>query len=148
MCLADDSGLEADALGGAPGVISSHYCTDGEEVGMTREERDAANNNKLLRELGDRSLDDRIARFVCVMILATPTGDVLADARGTFEGAIGPPGDVPRGVNGFGYDPLFLVAPDFEHTSAELDADTKNAMSHRGKAARAMTEKIAAIRGG
>ncbi|MEL6797388.1 MAG: non-canonical purine NTP pyrophosphatase, partial [Planctomycetota bacterium] len=72
VCLADDSGLEVDALGGAPGVISSHYCTNGEETGMTREERDAANNDKLLHELGDRPLDERAARFVCVMVLATP----------------------------------------------------------------------------
>ncbi|MEO1717064.1 MAG: non-canonical purine NTP pyrophosphatase [Planctomycetota bacterium] len=146
VCLADDSGLEVDAVGGAPGVISSHYCTNGEETGMTRDERDAANNSKLLRELGDRPLEERTARFVCVMVLATPTGEVLADARGTFEGSIGLPNDVPRGSNGFGYDPLFVVAPDLQHTSAELDADTKNTLSHRGKAARAMAERIAALR--
>ena len=64
VCLADDSGLEVDALNGAPGVISSHYCTDGKETGMTRDARDAANNDKLLKELGDRSLDERAARFV------------------------------------------------------------------------------------
>ncbi|MEL7485213.1 MAG: non-canonical purine NTP pyrophosphatase, partial [Planctomycetota bacterium] len=145
VCLADDSGLEVDALGGAPGVISSHYCTDGKETGMTRDERDAANNDKLLMELGDRSLAGRAARFVCVMVLATPTGEILGTTRGTFEGAIGLRSDVPRGINGFGYDPLFLVAPDFKHTSAELDSDTKNALSHRGRAARAMAEKIAAM---
>lgn len=147
VCLADDSGLEVDALGGAPGVISSHYCTDGNETGMTREQRDAANNDKLLRELGDRPLLDRSARFVCVMVLADASGEVLATTRGSFEGAIGLPGDIPRGTNGFGYDPLFLVAPDLAHTSAELDADTKNATSHRGKAARAMAAKIAFMRG-
>ncbi|MEO1534701.1 MAG: non-canonical purine NTP pyrophosphatase [Planctomycetota bacterium] len=147
VCLADDSGLEVDALNGAPGVISSHYCTDGKETGMTRDARDAANNDKLLKELGDRSLDERAARFVCVMVLATPTGEILGTTRGTFEGVIGLQSDVPRGTNGFGYDPLFLVSPDFTSTSAELDADTKNALSHRGKSARAMAEKIAAMRG-
>ncbi|MEL6798093.1 MAG: non-canonical purine NTP pyrophosphatase, partial [Planctomycetota bacterium] len=80
-------------------------------------------------------------------VLATPTGELHATTRGTFEGAIGISGDVPRGTNGFGYDPLFVVAPDLQHTSAELDAGTKNAMSHRGKAARAMAEKIAATQG-
>lgn len=148
VCLADDSGIEVDALAGAPGVISSHYCTDGEETGMTREERDTANNVRLLRELGDRPLQDRAARFVCVMVLASPNGNVHAMTRGTFEGAIGMPGDIPRGDNGFGYDPLFLVSPDFEHTAAELDAETKNGLSHRGDAARAMAETIAELRTG
>ncbi len=147
LCLADDSGLAVDALGGAPGVISSHYCTDGVETGMTREERDAANNEKLLAELGDRAISERTARFVCVMVLASPDGNIHATTRGTFEGAIGPPGDVPRGTSGFGYDPLFLVAPELAQTSAELDAKTKNALSHRGEAARAMAETIAAMRG-
>ena len=80
------------------------------------------------------------------MVLASPDGSVHAMTRGTFEGDIGMPGDVPRGDNGFGYDPLFLVAPDLEHTSAELDADTKNNLSHRGDAARAMAETIAELR--
>ncbi|MEO1585478.1 MAG: non-canonical purine NTP pyrophosphatase [Planctomycetota bacterium] len=143
FCLADDSGLEVDALGGAPGVISSHYCTDGVETGMSRDERDRANNDKLLRELGDRPLADRTARFVCVMVLASPDGRIHAISRGTLEGAIGPSADVPRGSNGFGYDPLFLVAPDYDQTSAELDSDTKNACSHRGDAARSIAEAIA-----
>ncbi|MGP1272384.1 MAG: non-canonical purine NTP pyrophosphatase [Phycisphaerales bacterium] len=148
VCLADDSGLEVDALGGAPGVISSHYCTDGHETGMTRSERDLANNQRLLRELEGVPTADRSARFICVMALASPSSsEVIITTRGTFEGAIGLPGDVPRGTNGFGYDPLFLVKPDLARTSAELDAETKNAMSHRGKAARAMAARIAAMRG-
>lgn len=147
LCLADDSGLEVDALGGAPGVISSHYCTDGEETGMTRDERDLANNHRLLRELDSVPMTDRSARFVCVMVLASAPGELLAKARGTFEGAIGMPGDVPRGGNGFGYDPLFLVKPELTHTSAELDAEIKNALSHRGEAARAMAQAIAGMRG-
>ncbi len=72
LCLADDSGLEVDALGGRPGVISSHYCTDGRDVGMTREQRDTANNERLLRELAGVPLERRTARFVCVMVLAMP----------------------------------------------------------------------------
>ncbi|QKK07876.1 MAG: hypothetical protein HND58_06605 [Planctomycetota bacterium] len=95
-CLADDSGLEVVALGGAPGVISSHYCTDGREVGMSRAERDAANNAKLLRELEGVPAEERSARFVCVMVLAgspsevshTPGGRAFQPASGTFSGAV------------------------------------------------------------
>lgn len=142
-CLADDSGIEVDALGGAPGVISSHYCTDGREVGMTRQERDAANNTRLLAALDGVPPEHRAARFVCTMVFASPGGVILATARGTFEGRIGIPGRVPRGDNGFGYDPLFLVGPDFARTGAELDPEEKNRLSHRGDAARQM---LAALR--
>lgn len=141
-CLADDSGLEIDALRGAPGVISSHYSTDGRETGLARAERDAANNERVLRELATISDDRRGARFVCVMCLASPDGTILASTRGTFEGRIGTPPRVPCGDNGFGYDPLFLVAPDFARTSAELSPDEKNARSHRALAALAMAEKL------
>lgn len=137
-CLADDSGLEVDALGGAPGVISSHYCTDGRDVGMSREERDRLNNERVLRELSGVPDDRRGARFVCVMVLAAPDGSVIARTRGTFEGRIGTPPRVPSGSGGFGYDPLFLVAPDFARTSAELSAQEKNRLSHRSEAARRM----------
>ena len=144
LCLADDSGLEIDALHGRPGVISSHYCTDGREAGMSRSERDQANNHRVLRELTDVPIEHRSARFVCVMVLANP-GRVLASARGAFEGRIGIPPAVPRGDNGFGYDPLFLVQPDYEQTSAELTPIAKNALSHRGAAAHQMALKIATI---
>ncbi len=137
VCLADDSGLEVDALGGAPGVISSHYSTDGVETGLSRAERDVTNNARLLRELEGVPPERREARFVCVMVLAGG-GAIRATSRGTFEGRIGLPDEVPRGSNGFGYDPLFLVAPRFELTSAELPPDEKNRLSHRGAAARAM----------
>ncbi len=335
VCLADDSGLEVDALGGAPGVISSHYATDGQETGISREQRDAANNAKLLADLGGVPPEKRSARFVCTMVLAAPSqapggggfqppqsqastprytgaftkhlggklphwdkggatyfvtaslrkgetlsdsertivlnacrhwhgskyilhaacvmpdhlhmlfrtvesadgsfagvaqimhsiksfastrintergtrgslwpreyfdrlvrtpeegeetlryieanamkaglverareypflwepetgvGDaggleappsrinVLATVRGAFEGRIGLPGDVPRGENGFGYDPLVLVAPGFDRTGAELTAEEKNARSHRGEAARAMAIEIQRLR--
>lgn len=149
-CLADDSGLEIDALGGRPGVISSHYSTDGHETGLTRQERDAANNARVLRELEGVPPERRTARFVCVMVLAEPfpgsvAGSVPATSRGTFEGRIGLPGDVPRGRAGFGYDPLFLVAPEFRHSSAELSPERKNSLSHRGAAARAMAARIAGL---
>jgi len=145
-CLADDSGLEVDALGGAPGVISSHYCTDGRDAPMSREARDEANNERLLRELDGVPPERRSARFVCAMVLAEPGGGrtarIAARARGTFEGRIGLPGEVPRGSNGFGYDPLFLVAEEFTQTSAELAPAEKNRRSHRGRAARAMLENL------
>lgn len=145
ICLADDSGLEVDALGGRPGVISSHFSTDGREAGIPREERDRLNNRRLLRELEGVPDAQRTARFMCVMCVAAPDGSVLATARGTFEGRIGRGPDVPRGENGFGYDPLFLVAPDFERTSAELPPEKKNRLSHRGAAARTMAARIRAI---
>lgn len=143
LCLADDSGLEVDALGGRPGVISSHYATDGRETGITREERDLANNTRLLRDLEGVSPAGRTGRFVCTMILARPDGTILARSRGTFEGRIGLAGDVPRGENGFGYDPLFLL-PD-GRTSAELPPQEKNRLSHRGAAARAMAEQFSRL---
>jgi non-canonical purine NTP pyrophosphatase (RdgB/HAM1 family) len=149
--LADDSGLEIDALDGRPGVISSHYCTDGRETGMKREERDAANNARVMRELASVPREKRTARFVCVMKLATPSREaetmpsVIASSRGTFDGIIGLDTEVPRGDNGFGYDPLFLVAPDYRIVSAQLPPDEKNAMSHRGHAARAMARELQAM---
>jgi XTP/dITP diphosphohydrolase len=147
VCLADDSGLEIDALHGRPGVISSHYCTDGSETGMTRGDRDSANNERVMRELAGVALPRRTARFVCVMSLATPTSAVpIAVARGTFEGRIGlpapAPNAVPRGSHGFGYDPIFLLPAPDQRSSAELTPREKNACSHRGVAARAMAELI------
>ncbi len=154
LCLADDSGLEIDALDGRPGVISSHYATDGKETGQSRAQRDAANNARVLRELEGTSVAQRTARFRCVMALARPLHDasgtfikpvagekgngLLHIASGAMEGAIGIPPRVPSGNNGFGYDPLFLVAPDFTRTGAELESSQKNAISHRAAAAKAM----------
>ncbi len=137
-CLADDSGLEIDALGGRPGVISSHYCTDGLEVGMPRGERDMANNARVLRELSDVGVRERTARFRCVIVVASPVPEHAVEClvRGAFEGSIGLPGDVPRGTAGFGYDPIFLVGPQHLRTSAELSAREKNELSHRSVAAR------------
>lgn len=129
-CLAEDSGLEVDALSGRPGVLSARYA--GERG--TRAERDRANNEKLLRELARVPAADRTARFVCAMCVAMPDGRIVAEATGTYDGVIT---DAPRGENGFGYDPL-LYLPDAGRTSAELSPEEKNSRSHRGKAARAL----------
>ncbi len=132
--LADDSGLEVDALGGAPGVHSARYAG----IGATREERDRANNAKLLAAL--ESVPDalRTARFVCVLSIARADGTIVAESRGTFEGVIG---RAPRGTNGFGYDPLLILEDG--RTSAELSSVEKNARSHRGNALRLIVPKLA-----
>jgi XTP/dITP diphosphohydrolase len=121
--LADDSGLCVDALAGAPGVHSAYYA--GREG--SREERDARNNGKLLKNL----LDQRTAYYACVMVLARHPDDPLPlVAQGVWRGEIA---RAPRGANGFGYDPLFYV-PELKKTAAELDAATKNRLSHRAQA--------------
>lgn len=145
-CLADDSGLEVDALGGAPGVRSARYADDGAFADLPRGKRDRRNNERLLDQL--RGVPDaaRSARFVCALCLATSSGIVMAEVRGVFEGRIGTPPRVPSGENGFGYDPLFLVAPDFRRTSAELTEEQKNARSHRGNALRLLAERLRSVR--
>ncbi len=130
IVLADDSGLEVDALGGAPGVWSARY--SGPDA------TDEDNNNALLRNLGNATV--RSARFVCGAALAR-AGEILAIARGTVEGEILP---APRGANGFGYDPLFFYPP-LRRGFAELTADEKQRVSHRGKALRALFEKADTI---
>jgi len=122
--LADDSGLCVDALGGEPGVHSAHYA--GREG--TREERDARNNAKLLASLGG----ERKAHYRCVMVLVRSAGDPEPlVAEGAWHGEIA---RAPRGANGFGYDPLFLL-PARGLTAAELPPEEKNRVSHRGRAA-------------
>jgi XTP/dITP diphosphohydrolase len=131
--LADDSGLEVDALGGAPGVYSARYA--GEGAG------DAANNAKLLAALA--GVTNRTARFRAVLALADvtgPLGDRTITADGTCEGLLL---DAPRGTGGFGYDPLFLV-PALGQTFAELGLGTKSDMSHRARAMRAMRPQLVA----
>src|SRR3954471_18370786 len=128
-CLADDSGLEVDALDGAPGVHSARYAG----IGTTREERDQANRDKLLRELARRGAVSRKTRLVCVLCLADGTGRILFEARGTLDAVVAP---APRGEHGFGYDSLLLL-PDVNKTVAELSPAELNARSHRGAAARA-----------
>ena len=126
--LADDSGLEVDALGGAPGVHSAHWAG----AAGSRAERDARNNAKLVAALRGVPAERRRARFVCTMCIATPAGDVLVETRGEMEGVIG---DEPRGAHGFGYDP-WLCLPGSGASSAELAPEEKNAVSHRGRAVR------------
>ena len=121
--LADDSGLEVDALGGAPGVRSARYA--GVQGG------DAANISRLLEEMGDIPYGKRGARFVCVIALSSPYGPSL-EIRETCEGDI--TGE-PRGEGGFGYDPVFIPRG-MSRTMAELSREEKNALSHRGKALR------------
>lgn len=134
-CLAEDSGLEVDALGGAPGVFSARYAG----TGATRDERDRANNEKLLAALEGVPESRRGARFVCALAVAEPSGAILAESRGTYAGIIAP---APRGAGGFGYDPL-LYLPDRGCTSAELTAAEKHARSHRGNALRQLVAAFA-----
>jgi len=158
-CLADDSGLVVDALGGRPGVHSARYAgADG-----PRDAIDRANNRRLLEELADTPPAQRSARFVCVMVVAAPldkptagptthaeTPDrqdrIVAVVRGTVEGQIltrpqAGPDARGRGDNGFGYDPLFLL-PELGKTTAELSPQEKNRISHRGQAARLMWRQL------
>ncbi len=148
-CLADDSGLIVDALDGKPGVISSHYAfdgdTEGEAASLNRQQRDDRNNERLLRDLEGIPDDQRTARFTCTMVLASPEGLILAHTKGEFEGRIGQAGEVPRGDNGFGYDPLFLVAPGFDRTSAEMEPGEKNVISHRARAVASMIETLGSV---
>lgn len=164
LCLADDSGLEVDALGGEPGVRSARYAG----VAGPRDVVDPANNRRLLAALEAVPAGARTARFVCAMALAVPhdwhdedhaagrlrqveddapggSAHLAHTVRGTIEGRILGPGDTGftidhaagRGTNGFGYDPLFLVPP-LGRTTAELAPEHKNRISHRGQAGRLM----------
>jgi XTP/dITP diphosphohydrolase len=142
LCLADDSGLEVDALNGEPGIRSARYSnTDG-----PRAQRDAANSLALLKNLGDTPIEKRTARFVCAMALMDGRQDSdesLAVVRGTLEGRILTIDEADdtahpergRGSNGFGYDPIVFV-PDLNKTIAQLNPDEKNEISHRGNAVR------------
>ncbi len=132
--VADDSGLEVLALGGAPGVHSARYA--GEEA--TDQER----FEKLLLELSRAGTRDRRAVFRCVAALATPDGRVWTRS-GELWGEIAPE---PRGEGGFGYDPVFLV-PELGRTLAELSMEEKNQISHRGKAFRALAQLLADLIG-
>jgi len=124
--IADDSGLEVDALNGAPGIYSARYAGDG---------GDAANNAKLLEALADVPDEKRTARFQCVMVYMRHAQDPTpVICQGTWEGLIL---REPQGDNGFGYDPLFFV-PGQDASAAELPAEIKNSLSHRGQALRAL----------
>lgn len=121
-CIADDSGLEVDALGGEPGVRSNRWAGPGRS--------DADRTRLLLDRLGDVPEEARGARFVCVIAVVTPDGEERT-FEGVLEGRIAP---APRGSGGFGYDPVMYV-PELDRTVAELSEAEKNAVSHRGRAA-------------
>lgn len=129
VALADDSGLEVDALGGDPGVHSARYAGEGAS--------DQANNAKLLAELAGIHGANRRARFRCVLALVSPDGRELT-ADGRLEGFVL---DAPRGTGGFGYDPLFQPEGD-TRALAEYAGSEKNAVSHRGRAARRLREML------
>lgn len=130
--LADDSGLEVDALAGAPGVRSSRYASE--------HATDNENNMKLLLTLAAVPEEERSARFRSVVVLVEPTGTVTI-AEGACEGRMG---TAPRGTGGFGYDPLFLPDAAPGRTMAELTVREKNAISHRGAALAALREALQA----
>lgn len=130
--LADDSGLEIDFLNGEPGIYSARYLgydTDYEYK-----------NNYILNQLKEAKEAERTARFVCVISLVLPNGREFVE-KGVMEGQIG---YEVKGENGFGYDPIFYL-PQYGKTSAEISAEEKNKISHRGKALRAMKEVIKAF---
>jgi XTP/dITP diphosphohydrolase len=120
--LADDSGLAVDAMGGAPGVLSARF------AGAHGD--DEANNRKVLDAMADVPDDRRGAAFVCALALADPEGAIRLEAEGACRGRIT---RAPRGANGFGYDPLFLI-PEYHKTFGELSALVKHQLSHRARA--------------
>jgi len=132
--IADDSGIEIDALQGRPGIYSARYSGEGAS--------DEANLQKALTELKDIPEAQRGARFQCLMVLLEHENDPTPlICQGAWEGRIL---TEPQGENGFGYDPIFYV-PEHQCSSAQLTADQKNALSHRGKALKILAEKIKAL---
>lgn len=127
--LADDSGIEVDALDGAPGVRSARFSGPGAS--------DHTNNQRLIAALAGVPPERRTARYRCVVVLVTPDGEEIS-AEGSCEGRIG---FQPRGSGGFGYDPYFLL-PGQDRTMAELAPDEKDAISHRGRALRALAAQL------
>ena len=135
LVIADDSGLEVEVLGGAPGIYSARYAG--------AKATDKENIDRLLNELAriGAKRDQRRARFRCVLALGR-NGQMLGTFQGIVEGSIV---NQPRGLHGFGYDPIF-VPKGFGHTFAELLAEVKNKISHRAKAIRALAAKLAALK--
>jgi XTP/dITP diphosphohydrolase len=139
LVLADDSGLEVDALGGAPGVRSARFAADS---GLTdspdaNDNTDVWNNVVLLQRLAHVPTAARTARYRCVLVAARD-GEVLHTAQGAVEGLIL---EAPRGTGGFGYDPLFYL-PALDRTMAELDLEAKLSLSHRGRAIAALLPSL------
>jgi len=127
--LADDSGLEVEALGGAPGVLSARY--SGEKA------TDTENNTKLLHEMEKVADEQRTACFKAAIVLLGPNGEQVA-AEGRLDGMIA---HEPCGDNGFGYDPVFYL-PEFKKTAAQLTAEQKNAISHRARALKKLSQQL------
>ena len=132
LVLADDSGLEVDALNGEPGIYSARY--------MGHETSYHIKNKNLIERLEGKTGEERNARFVCAIAACFPDGRVLT-TRGTMEGQIG---YEEKGENGFGYDPIFYL-PEYQCYSGELPLEEKNKLSHRGKALRLMKEQLEAL---
>lgn len=132
IVIADDSGLEVDYLDKAPGVYSARYM--GEDTPYS------IKNNHIIELLKDAKGDERSARFVCVIACVMPDGETIT-TRGTIEGQIG---YEEKGENGFGYDPIFYL-PERGCTTAELPPEQKNEISHRGRALKAMYEKLEGV---
>ena len=132
LVLADDSGLEVDALNGEPGIYSARY--------MGHETSYHIKNKNLIERLEGKTGEERSARFVCAIAACFPDGRVLT-TRGTMEGQIG---YEEKGENGFGYDPIFYL-PEYQCYSGELPLEEKNKLSHSGKALRLMNEQLEAL---
>jgi XTP/dITP diphosphohydrolase len=135
MVVADDSGLEVDALDGAPGVRSARFAADAGLVGSSGESDaiDVRNNLLLVGRMAGVPAERRTARYRCVLVVARD-GEALYTAEGAVEGMIL---EEPRGRGGFGYDPLFYL-PELDRAMAEIDLETKNTLSHRGRAIAAL----------
>lgn len=131
--LAEDSGISVDALGGAPGIYSARYAGP--------EATDADNNGRLLHELGDRPLANRVAHYTCQLALADPSGDIRAESSGICHGRIR---FEPVGTAGFGYDPLFEVV-EYHRTFGELGEAVKAVLSHRTRAVAAILPQLAVL---
>lgn len=132
--IADDSGLEVDALGGAPGIYSARYAGAGAS--------DADNNAKLMKALAGIPRGARAARYRCALVFVRGISDPAPlIAQGVWEGVIL---EAPQGAGGFGYDPYFWL-PDLGLTAAQLDLDVKNQLSHRGCALRSLRDQLAAL---
>ena len=141
ITIADDSGIEADCLGGAPGIYSARYAAMSddltEDYAPGEDSDDEENNRKLIRLISPYPYEERTGRFVSVITMVFPDGESIT-ARGTVEGHIL---TEERGSGGFGYDPMFV--PDgYDKTFGELPADLKNRISHRANALKALKEKL------
>jgi XTP/dITP diphosphohydrolase len=140
LVIADDSGLEVDALDGAPGIRSARFAADAGVVDSPdagTDNTDVWNNMVLLQRLGDTPTEKRTARYHCVLVAARD-GQVQNTSDGSVEGKIL---NAPRGTGGFGYDPLFYL-PELERTMAEIDLQAKLDLSHRGRALAALLKQL------